>query len=116
MKGLGFTPRTAPAAHVILTLSQPAGRLVAHRQSRHQAPPAPWGRQCRRCARLELRAEAAGALSPPWKTQNARLVLEDGSVWSGSSFGATGTALGEVVFNTSMSGYQVTAASPERTN
>ena len=116
MKGLGFTPRTAPAAHVILSLPQPAGRLAAQKQSRHQAPPASWARQCRRCARLELRAEATGAASPPWKPQNARLVLEDGSVWSGSSFGATGTAIGEVVFNTSMSGYQVTAASSELSN
>lgn len=40
-----------------------------------------------------------------------RLVLSDGSVWHGVAFGATGTALGEVVFNTSMSGYQVLIAS-----
>jgi carbamoyl-phosphate synthase small subunit len=34
------------------------------------------------------------------------LVLEDGSVWPGKSFGAKGTCLGEVVFNTSLTGYQ----------
>lgn len=40
----------------------------------------------------------------PWKTSDARLVLEDGSVWKAKSFGATGTQVGEVVFNTSLTG------------
>ena len=60
---------------------------------------------------LSARCEASsGAPSPPWKQKNARLVLEDGSVWHGVAFGATGQAVGEVVFNTSMSGYQVRVA------
>ena len=42
----------------------------------------------------------------------ARLVLEDGSVWMGRSFGAAGTRLGEVVFNTSMTGYQEILTDP----
>jgi carbamoyl-phosphate synthase small subunit len=33
-------------------------------------------------------------------------------VWNGQSFGAKGTALGEVVFNTSMSGYQEILTDP----
>lgn len=41
----------------------------------------------------------------PWKTSDARLVLEDGSIWRAKSFGATGTQVGEVVFNTSLTGY-----------
>ncbi|KAI3959214.1 hypothetical protein MKW98_001026 [Papaver atlanticum] len=40
----------------------------------------------------------------PWKIADARLVLEDGSVWNAKSFGATGTQVGEVVFNTSLTG------------
>lgn len=40
----------------------------------------------------------------PWKTSDARLVLEDGSVWKAKSFGASGTQVGEVVFNTSLTG------------
>lgn len=36
----------------------------------------------------------------------ARLVLEDGTVFVGKAFGATGEQHGEVVFNTSMTGYQ----------
>lgn len=36
----------------------------------------------------------------------ALLVLEDGSVFHGSSIGANGQTVGEVVFNTSMTGYQ----------
>jgi carbamoyl-phosphate synthase small subunit len=40
------------------------------------------------------------------------LVLEDGRVFPGSSFGATGVALGEAVFNTGMTGYQETMTDP----
>lgn len=42
----------------------------------------------------------------------ALLVLEDGSVFEGSSFGAEGEAFGEVVFNTGMSGYQEVLTDP----
>lgn len=40
----------------------------------------------------------------PWKNSDARLVLEDGSIWRAKSFGASGTQVGEVVFNTSLTG------------
>ncbi|THG20156.1 hypothetical protein TEA_002392 [Camellia sinensis var. sinensis] len=40
----------------------------------------------------------------PWKVANTRLVLEDGSIWMAKSFGASGTQVGEVVFNTSLTG------------
>ena len=40
------------------------------------------------------------------------LVLEDGTVFTGKSFGAPGEALGEVVFNTSMTGYQEVLTDP----
>ena len=40
------------------------------------------------------------------------LVLEDGSVHEGEPFGAPGTAFGEVVFNTSMIGYQEMLTDP----
>jgi carbamoyl-phosphate synthase small subunit len=42
----------------------------------------------------------------------ARLVLEDGTVFKGHSFGATGERCGEVVFNTSMAGYQEIITDP----
>ncbi len=42
----------------------------------------------------------------------AILVLEDGRVFSGESFGADGEAFGEMVFNTSMSGYQEILTDP----
>ncbi|RYR34989.1 hypothetical protein Ahy_A10g050065 isoform B [Arachis hypogaea] len=48
----------------------------------------------------------------PWKTSDARLVLEDGSIWKAKSFGATGTQVGEVVFNTSLTGYQEILTDP----
>ncbi|WVZ23244.1 hypothetical protein V8G54_001788 [Vigna mungo] len=48
----------------------------------------------------------------PWKTSDARLVLEDGSIWKAKSFGASGTQVGEVVFNTSLTGYQEILTDP----
>jgi carbamoyl-phosphate synthase small subunit len=36
----------------------------------------------------------------------ALLVLADGMVFEGTGFGAEGETIGEVVFNTSMTGYQ----------
>src|SRR5205085_1147249 len=42
----------------------------------------------------------------------ARLVLEDGAVFEGESFGSTATTIGEVVFNTSLIGYQEIATDP----
>lgn len=43
---------------------------------------------------------------------NARLVLENGVVLSGQSFGADGESTGELVFNTSMTGYQEILTDP----
>ena len=42
----------------------------------------------------------------------ALLALEDGSLWTGTGFGATGDTTGEVVFNTSMTGYQEIITDP----
>ncbi len=42
----------------------------------------------------------------------AWLALEDGTVYEGESFGATGEKVGEVVFNTSMIGYQEVLTDP----
>ena len=43
---------------------------------------------------------------------NAVLALEDGTWYRGIAAGATGEARGEVVFNTSMSGYQEILTDP----
>ncbi|WP_430866775.1 glutamine-hydrolyzing carbamoyl-phosphate synthase small subunit [Demequina aurantiaca] len=42
----------------------------------------------------------------------AVLVLEDGQVFEGRAYGATGQTLGEIVFNTGMTGYQETLTDP----
>ena len=42
----------------------------------------------------------------------AILALADGTVFIGNSIGATGTTVGEVVFNTAMSGYQEILTDP----
>jgi carbamoyl-phosphate synthase small subunit len=50
-------------------------------------------------------------LAPP-----ALLVLEDGAAFHGRSFGASGEAFGEAVFNTAMAGYQEVLTDPSYTN
>ncbi|MBK0090872.1 glutamine-hydrolyzing carbamoyl-phosphate synthase small subunit [Erwinia sp. S59] len=44
--------------------------------------------------------------------KSALLVLEDGTQFHGRAIGATGSAVGEVVFNTSMTGYQEILTDP----
>src|SRR5204863_1048440 len=45
----------------------------------------------------------------------AKLALADGTVFTGRGFGASGETLGEVVFNTSMMGYQEVLTDPSYT-
>ncbi len=59
----------------------------------------------------------AGAVSPgqpgaPQRDWPAVLVLEDGTTFHGTGFGARGEAFGEMVFNTGMTGYQETLTDP----
>jgi carbamoyl-phosphate synthase small subunit len=54
--------------------------------------------------------QKAGHLGSP-----AYLLLEDGRRFDGTAFGASGVALGEVVFNTSMTGYQEILTDPSYT-
>lgn len=49
---------------------------------------------------------------PHFNAQKVRLVLEDGSSFSGISFGARTSSAGEVVFNTGMSGYEDSLSDP----
>jgi len=51
----------------------------------------------------------SGMPSAPAK---AVLVLEDGQVFEGRAYGAVGQTLGEIVFNTGMTGYQETLTDP----
>ena len=46
------------------------------------------------------------------QTNPAILVLADGTVFRGISIGASGMSAGEVVFNTSMTGYQEILTDP----
>ena len=50
-------------------------------------------------------------MSHPYK-KNAKLVLSNGIIFPGFSFGASGTAFGEIVFNTGMTGYQEVITDP----
>lgn len=85
----------------------PTSRLQARFLLQRAQQSFSWTSVCRGLSHSTRCEASTGAAVPPWKEKNARLVLEDGSVWHGVAFGATGKAVGEVVFNTSMSGYQV---------
>ena len=53
------------------------------------------------------------SLSRRWSSMEiAKLALEDGTVFTGRAFGALGEVDGEVVFNTSMTGYQEILTDP----
>ncbi|KAH0938258.1 hypothetical protein HID58_005719 [Brassica napus] len=66
-----------------------------------------------RCSASPLtNSTASGLVEKPWDSYNARLVLEDGSIWPAKSFGAPGTRVAELVFNTSLTGYQEILTDP----
>ena len=50
-------------------------------------------------------------MNNPYK-KNAKLVLSNGLVFPGFSFGASGSTVGEIVFNTGMTGYQEVITDP----
>src|ERR1700687_4312898 len=56
------------------------------------------------------KAASAGTWTEPKPT--ALLVLADGTVLEGAGFGATGQAVGEVCFNTAMTGYEEILTDP----
>ncbi|MDE7193726.1 MAG: carbamoyl phosphate synthase small subunit, partial [Oscillospiraceae bacterium] len=47
-----------------------------------------------------------------FNSKKASLILADGTVFEGKSFGAEGTVIGEIVFTTAMTGYQETLTDP----
>ena len=53
-----------------------------------------------------------GPAGAPQREWPAVLVLEDGTTFHGTGFGARGEAFGEMVFNTGMTGYQETLTDP----
>jgi carbamoyl-phosphate synthase small subunit len=57
-------------------------------------------------------ADAATSHAPQPKSATGVLVLADGHVVWGRGFGATGNAVGEVCFNTAMTGYQEVMTDP----
>ena len=58
----------------------------------------------------QTQTSSAGGWDDPKPT--ALLVLADGTVLEGSGLGATGRAVGEVCFNTAMTGYQEILTDP----
>src|SRR5438132_10410635 len=63
------------------------------------------------CAEIPPTRRPAPAMTPP----TAQPALEDGTIFTGRGFGAPGETCGEVVFNTSMTGYQEVLTDPSYT-
>src|SRR6202140_681481 len=63
-------------------------------------------------ARLRNRLSRAVKAANCPASMRAILALEDGRTFEGESFGATGTRVGEICFNTSMTGYQEVLTDP----
>src|ERR1700686_2069792 len=63
-------------------------------------------------ARLRNRLSRAVKAANCPASMRASLALEDGRTFEGESFGATGTRVGEICFNTSMTGYQEVLTDP----
>ena len=82
-------------------------------RERGAVPPRHWPAlaQAAGVAVAELLAHAAPD-RPEAPAATAVLVLADGTVFRGRGFGAPGTAVGEVCFNTSMTGYQEVLTDP----
>src|SRR6185312_2747559 len=78
----------------------------------HSVAPAVGDRDRHRLPRGQPRGlwamDTGGSVSTP----KAMLVLEDGRIFTGTTFGAVGQTLGEAVFSTGMSGYQETLTDP----
>ncbi|MDI1343095.1 MAG: carbamoyl-phosphate synthase domain-containing protein, partial [Pseudolabrys sp.] len=62
----------------------------------------------------QIKTDPAGASAGLWAEPKATalLVLADGTVLEGFGLGATGTAVGEVCFNTAMTGYEEILTDP----
>jgi len=67
------------------------------------------------CAIKPIFAQFVFSMTPTHTDASAWLLLEDGSLFKGKSFGAKGTAGGEICFNTGMTGYQEVFTDPSYT-
>lgn len=118
---VGNAPDLAAPAEAVLAGSQRSIRRklrqASSRRGRQQ--------QARQLCRAEAASQAgffsssqpsasngSAPVTAPWAKPNARLVLQDGSVWHGTSFGAAGVGVAEVVFNTALTGYQEILTDP----
>jgi carbamoyl-phosphate synthase small subunit len=62
--------------------------------------------------KIDLTSQKTEVKSPAVKKRPALLVLADGSVFRGTAIGTDGLSVGEVVFNTAMTGYQEILTDP----
>ena len=90
-----------------------AGKALTHqRHPGHQVAAAVGHRDRHRVPRRQPHGLPRVAGRGGGMSGKAVLVLDDGRIFSGTTFGAVGEALGEAVFSTGMSGYQETLTDP----
>ncbi len=95
----GHAPDRRPQ-HRIAVAQQPVRRAHAAGRGGRDLP-------ARKTDRQRPRARGGGD-----RMTEAILVLEDGRVFHGESYGAVGETVGEIVFSTGMTGYQETLSDP----
>src|SRR6516162_7525232 len=92
-----------------------AGRWRGHRPRMIPVPPPPRPRCRGRRGKIAMPMSAMPKdAPPPWTDAPAtgRLILADGSIIAGRGLGASGSAVGEVCYNTAMTGYQEILTDP----
>ena len=106
-------PRRAAAPRKAAAAAKAAARKPRKSAAKPSAK-APAKARAKPSPKPAKRAAAAPAAKAPRKPDGATaaLVLEDGTTFWGAGVGATGTTVGEVCFNTSMTGYQEILTDP----
>ena len=103
------SPEQGPSA--FSAASRPLAKLFSQAETHNLTPLSRRTRHCLTDNRLARKSHDNSKLTIQM-AQTAKLALEDGTVFTGTSFGAAGEVDGEVCFNTSMTGYQEILTDP----
>ena len=90
-------------------------QIRTHVETHHERRAFWWVSMTRPTLLDSFKSGRAFATRPPTMSspnRPAKLALSDGTVFTGRAFGADGEIFGEVVFNTSMTGYQEILTDP----
>ena len=107
-------PRDAvdPATHASRSRNTPFAGHGAARPGGGHVPARPPDRARREAGLMAAGPRDRASTAQPGAGPARMLVLEDGTTFHGTGFGADGETFGEMVFNTGMTGYQETLTDP----